>query len=85
MKTFSSALSIVTLLLSLSAMPSLAKEGIASAGGTLTDIIFALGAGDQLLAVDTSSTSPAAAANKASIGYYRSLSAESLIATGATE
>ncbi len=62
-----------------------ANAKIASAGGTLTDIIFALGAGDQLLAVDTSSTSPAAAANKASIGYYRSLSAESLIATGATE
>ncbi|WP_423186076.1 heme/hemin ABC transporter substrate-binding protein [Alishewanella sp. d11] len=62
-----------------------ANAKLASAGGTLTDIIFALGAGDQLLAVDTSSTSPAAAANKASIGYYRSLSAESLIATGATE
>ncbi len=62
-----------------------ANAKLASAGGTLTDIIFALGAGDQLLAVDTSSTSPAAAANKASIGYYRSLSAEALIATGATE
>lgn len=64
--------------------PSQAKEHIASAGGTLTDIIFALGGDDKLVAVDTSSTSPAAAASKASIGYYRSLSAEAVIATGAT-
>ncbi|CAM5220397.1 heme/hemin ABC transporter substrate-binding protein [Alishewanella longhuensis] len=65
-------------------VPAQATEQIASAGGTLTDIIFALGAEDKLVAVDTSSTSPAAAASKASIGYYRSLSAEALIATGAT-
>lgn len=64
--------------------PIQAKEHIASAGGTLTDIIFALGGDDKLVAVDTSSTSPAATADKASIGYYRSLSAEALIATGAT-
>ncbi|GHG71451.1 hypothetical protein GCM10010919_22730 [Alishewanella longhuensis] len=64
-------------------MPIQAKEQLASAGGTLTDIIFALGADDKLVAVDTSSTSPAAAASKASIGYYRSLSAEAVIATGA--
>lgn len=58
---------------------------IASAGGTLTDIIYALAADDLLVAVDTSSTSPAAAANKTSIGYYRSLSAEAVISSGATE
>lgn len=71
------------LLALLLAVPAQATERIASAGGTLTDIIFALGAGERLVAVDTSSTSPAEVANKASIGYYRSLSAESLIATGA--
>lgn len=61
------------------------KPVIASAGGTLTDVIYALGADKHLVAVDTSSTSPAAATSKPSIGYYRSLSAEALIATGATQ
>lgn len=71
------------LLILITTAPAKATEQIASAGGTLTDIIFALGGEDKLVAVDSSSTSPAAAANKMSIGYYRSLSAEAVIATGA--
>lgn len=77
-------LATLLLLSTITAAATPGEEQIASAGGTLTDIIFALGAGDKLIAVDSSSTSPAAAASKASIGYYRSLSAEALIATGAT-
>lgn len=60
-------------------------QKIASAGGTLTELIYALGAQDQLIAVDTSSTTPAATKDKHSIGYYRSLAAEAVIASGAQQ
>lgn len=60
-------------------------QKIASAGGTLTELIYALGAQEQLIAVDTSSTTPTETKEKHSIGYYRSLSAEAVIASGAQQ
>lgn len=50
-----------------------------TAGGTLTDIVFALGKDDRLIGVDTSSTSPAAVNRLPKVGYYRNLSAEGVL------
>jgi len=50
-----------------------------TAGGTLTDIVFALDKEDRLIGVDTSSTSPAATHQLPKVGYYRNLSAEGVL------
>ena len=50
-----------------------------TAGGTLTDIAFALHKDDSLIGVDTSSTSPAAVNRLPKVGYYRNLSAEGIL------
>ncbi|PIB24258.1 hypothetical protein BFP76_03280 [Amylibacter kogurei] len=52
---------------------------IASAGGDITEIIYGLGAGDRVIAVDSTSGYPAAVKDKAQIGYVRGLSAEGVL------
>lgn len=52
---------------------------IVVAGGSLTEIVFALGAQDQVVAVDVTSTYPPAATQLPQIGYVRDLSAEGLL------
>jgi iron complex transport system substrate-binding protein len=55
---------------------------IVSVGGSLTEIVYALDAGDRLVAVDTTSTYPAEALRtKPNVGYMRALSAEGVLAT----
>jgi len=49
---------------------------IVVAGGDLAEIAFALGAGDQIVGVDSTATFPPAATERAQIGYVRRLSAE---------
>jgi len=49
-------------------------------GGAVTETVFALGRGDDVVAVDTSSTFPAEAATRAQVGYQRTLSAEPILA-----
>lgn len=58
-----------------------AKEAtrIVSLGPDVTEIIFALGAGDKIIAVDRSSKYPAETADKANVGYRRSLSPEGIL------
>ncbi|QZN98672.1 heme/hemin ABC transporter substrate-binding protein [Chenggangzhangella methanolivorans] len=53
-----------------------------SLGGAATEILYALGAGDRIAAVDVSSRFPSAARAKPNVGYYRSLSAEGVLALG---
>lgn len=53
---------------------------IVSLGPDVTEIIFALGAGDKVIAVDRSSKYPAETANKTNVGYRRSLSPEGILA-----
>lgn len=53
---------------------------IVSLGGAATEILYALGCGDQVVGVDVTSRYPAAAAQKPNVGYYRSLSAEGVLA-----
>lgn len=54
-------------------------ERIAVAGGDLTEIVYALGAGDQVVAADSTSTYPPNVKDKAQIGYVRALSAEGVL------
>ncbi|GAB4531305.1 MAG: hypothetical protein OHK0046_52050 [Anaerolineae bacterium] len=53
---------------------------IVTIGGAVTEVVFALGAGDRVIAVDDSSLYPAAALERESIGYLRFLTAEPILA-----
>lgn len=79
---------IRTLLLTIGLMASNlvahADEKLLTIGGAVTEIVYALGKGDLVIANDITSNYPEAAANKPKIGYMRTLSAEGLISTGAT-
>lgn len=48
-------------------------------GGPVTEIVYALGQGGKVIATDTSSYYPAAAAQLPKVGYQRSVSAEGVI------
>jgi iron complex transport system substrate-binding protein len=53
---------------------------IVSIGGGLTEIIYALGAHNELVGVDTTSLYPEAATRLPSVGYARTLSSEGILA-----
>jgi iron complex transport system substrate-binding protein len=54
-------------------------------GGDVTEIVYALGAGDRVVAVDTTSQfPPQALKEKVSVGYMRALSSEGVISVGAS-
>ncbi len=73
------------LLAALVALPAVAVEPrIVSAGGTATEIIYALGAQAGLVGVDTTSLYPASAQGLTSIGYVRNLSAEGVVSLNPT-
>ncbi|MEO1720367.1 MAG: ABC transporter substrate-binding protein [Pseudomonadota bacterium] len=57
---------------------------ILSVGSDVTEIVYALGFGDRVVAVDTTSQHPPEAlANNKSVGYMRALSAEGVLSIGA--
>ena len=78
MRLYSSFLAICSVI----ASPVLGGEynRIASAGGDITEIIYALGAGDKIIGVDSTSGFPDDVRNKEQIGYVRGLSAEGIFA-----
>lgn len=53
---------------------------VISVGGAVTEIVYRLGHGDKLIAVDSTSTVPAEAKNLPDVGYMRRLSAEPVLA-----
>jgi len=53
--------------------------------GALTEIVFLLGAGDKVVAVDTTSTQPAAVKQLPNVGYLRALSAEGVLSLQPTQ
>ncbi|GAB4227361.1 MAG: hemin ABC transporter substrate-binding protein [Kiloniellaceae bacterium] len=59
-----------------------ANQRIVSVGGAVTEIVYALGLDDRLLAVDSTSLHPAAATELPDVGYMRQLSAEPILALG---
>ena len=67
--------------------PSMAQKAdrIVSLGGDATEILYALGLQDSIVAVDTTSMAPPEALKeKPNVGYMRALSAEGVLSTGAT-
>lgn len=54
-------------------------QRIVSIGGTVTEIIHALGEDERVIAVDSTSTYPQSAADKPDVGYIRQLSAEGVL------
>jgi iron complex transport system substrate-binding protein len=61
-----------------------ANERIVSAGGSVTEVLYALGLQEQIVAVDTSSLYPASTLDKPKVGYYRQLSSEGVISASPT-
>lgn len=79
---------VILVLATLSACTSTQKEETQTGGEQrivcvakqLTELIFALGAGDQVVGIDLSSTYPPAAQQLPKVGYHRMLNAEGIIA-----
>lgn len=59
--------------------PASAAERIVSLGGSVTEILYALGIEDRIVAVDTTSLYPAEATELPQVGYLRQLSAEPIL------
>jgi len=57
---------------------------IVTLGGPVTEIVFALGAGDRVVAIDSSSLYPPEATELPDVGYQRQLSAEGVLAQNPT-
>ncbi len=57
-----------------------AAERVVTIGGDVTEIAFALGSGEQLVARDSTSLHPAAATRLPDVGYMRQLNAEGILA-----
>jgi len=59
-------------------------DRIAVAGGSITEILYALNAGDRIVAVDSTSNFPPSATQLPQIGYVRNLSTEGLLSLSPT-
>ena len=57
---------------------------IVSVGGAVTEILFALGAGDRIVGIDTTSRWPPQVDTLPKVGYQRNLAAEGIVALGPT-
>ncbi len=57
-----------------------AAQRIVSIGGAVTELVFALGKGDSVVAVDGSSVLPAQVTKLPQVGYHRAISAEGVLA-----
>ena len=74
---------LATALAALAAAPALAAPSrIVSLGGAVTEIVVALGAQEQLVARDSTSTFPPSVATLPDVGYVRALSPEGVLALG---
>jgi iron complex transport system substrate-binding protein len=60
-------------------MPLHAENRIVSLGGAITEIIYALGAGDQIVGLDKTSRYPAETSKRSQVGYARALSPEGVL------
>lgn len=82
------ALSALTLPLALAAFPTFSHASdkgnpdakrIVAIGGTVTEVLYALGAGDRVVARDSTSSFPPDALSKPDVGYMRALSSEGIL------
>lgn len=56
------------------------NSAVVSVGGSVTEIVYALGLADQVIAVDATSLFPSAATKLPNVGYMRQLAAEPILA-----
>lgn len=61
------------------AQPDADTSRIVTLGGSVTEIVYALGADDQVVGVDASSVYPEAATEKPDVGYFRKVPAEGVL------
>ncbi len=71
--------SLLLISFSLFSLAVSAKEHLVSIDGALTEIVYALGAEKQLVAVDSTSLYPKAATELPNVGYIRALSTEGVL------
>lgn len=64
---------------------AIAAERIVVAGGSLTEIVYALGGQDSVVGIDTSSVYPAHTASLPKTGYYRTLNVEGILSLNPTK
>lgn len=69
----------VILLIVLASPLAAAGQRVVSLGGSVTEIVYALGEGDRLVADDASSVYPKEATQLPRVGYYRNLSLEGIL------
>lgn len=67
-----------------SAVTPAAAPRLVVVGGPVTEIVFALGAGDSVIGADTSSQFPEATAKLPRVGYQRQLASEGILGLGPT-
>ncbi|EMH4160879.1 hemin ABC transporter substrate-binding protein [Pluralibacter gergoviae] len=72
---------LLILLTTLPLLASAAQHKVVALGGDVTEIVYALGAQDALVARDSTSTWPAAALKLPDVGYLRQLNAEGILAS----
>jgi iron complex transport system substrate-binding protein len=72
------------LLLSVYAVPAIAQDRILSIGGSITEIVYALGEQDRLVARDTTSSYPTSVTDLPNVGYIRALSPEGVLSVDPT-
>lgn len=75
-------LGVALALVCMTALPACGSDSprrIVSISAPITEILFALGAGDRVVAVDTTSRFPEQAASLPDVGYMRALSAEGIL------
>ncbi|MFI0488400.1 MAG: hemin ABC transporter substrate-binding protein [Yersinia sp. (in: enterobacteria)] len=75
-----SLLFILSLCANLMPLNTLATERIVTIGGDVTEIAYALGAGSEIVARDSTSQQPQAALKLPDVGYMRMLNAEGILA-----
>ncbi len=82
------AFAAVALPLALTAVPSVSQASekgnpeasrIVAIGGTVTEVLYALGAGDRVIARDSTSSYPVEVLAKPDVGYMRALSSEGIL------
>ncbi|MCX8585173.1 ABC transporter substrate-binding protein [Gilliamella sp. B2865] len=80
-KNFIKRISLFLLIFSINSLLnySLANERIVIAGGSLTEIVFALGAGDDVVGVDKTSSYPEKVKQLPQIGYWKLLNIEGVL------
>ncbi|GAB5467723.1 MAG: hemin ABC transporter substrate-binding protein [Rhodospirillales bacterium] len=75
-----SLVALLLLVLATTAARAEPPERIVSVGGSVTEVLFALGLGERIIAVDSTSLYPASAQELPQVGYVRALAAEPIIA-----